>query len=80
MADWIGWLATFTFTCSYFCKQPQTLKRVQALAALFWLTYGVLIHSTPVIVANILVAAAAAGSSWRSKDPVAELSQEPIER
>jgi hypothetical protein len=70
MADWIGWLATLTFTCSYLCKQPETLRRVQALAALFWLAYGVLIHSTPVIVANILVAAAAAGSSLRSKGPV----------
>jgi len=70
MADWIGWLATFTFTCSYLCKQPQTLRRVQALAALFWLAYGVLIHATPVIVANILMAAAAAGSSFRGKTPV----------
>ena len=70
MADWIGWLATLTFTCSYLCKEPQTLRRVQALAALFWLAYGVLIHATPVIVANILMAAAAAGSSLRSKAPV----------
>ena len=67
MADWIGWLATFTFTCSYLCKQPHTLRRVQALAALFWLTYGVLIHATPVIVANILVAGAAIASSFKSK-------------
>ncbi len=67
MADWIGWLATFTFTSSYLCKQPQTLRRVQALAALFWLSYGVLIHAMPVIVANVLLAAAAAGSSFRGK-------------
>ncbi len=70
MADWIGWLATFTFTCCYLCKQPEALRRVQALAALFWLAYGILIHSTPVIVANVLMAAATAGSSWRSKGPV----------
>jgi uncharacterized protein with PQ loop repeat len=74
MADWIGWLATFTLTCSYLCKQPRTLRRVQALAALFWLAYGILIHATPVIVANILVAAAAVGSSFRSKGPVGNAS------
>ncbi len=65
MADWVGWLATFTFTCSYLCKQPNTLRRVQAVAALLWLTYGILIHRTPVIVANILVAGAAIGSSFK---------------
>ena len=70
MADWVGWLATFTFTCSYFCKQPQNLRRVQALAAIFWLSYGVLIHSTPVIVANAIVTVVALGSSFRAKDPV----------
>jgi len=74
MADWIGWLATLTFTCSYLCKEPQALRRIQALAALFWLAYGVLIHSTPVIVANILMAAAAAGSSLRSKSQAGNAS------
>jgi hypothetical protein len=59
MFDWIGWLATVTFTSSYFCKQLQALRRIQAVAALLWLTYGVLIHSTPVIVANVLAAAGA---------------------
>jgi hypothetical protein len=59
MFDWIGWLATVTFTSSYFFKHPQALRRVQAVAALLWLTYGVLIHSTPVVVANILAAAGA---------------------
>jgi len=63
MSDAVGWMATATFTSSYFCKNPKMLRRVQAVAALLWLTYGVLIHSMPVIVANVIVAVVAFGSS-----------------
>jgi hypothetical protein len=41
------------------------LRRVQAVAALLWLSYGVLINSAPVIVANVIVASLAAFSSFR---------------
>jgi len=65
MPDWIGWVATATFASSYFSKQPATLRRIQALAALLWMTYGVMIHAMPVIVANVVVAAMALISSFR---------------
>jgi hypothetical protein len=38
---------------------------VQAVAALLWLSYGVLINSAPVIVANVIVAGLATFSSFR---------------
>jgi uncharacterized protein with PQ loop repeat len=39
---------------------------VQAVAAIAWATYGALIHSLPIIVANVIVASLAIGSSlWR---------------
>jgi hypothetical protein len=63
--DWVGWLATAVFMASYFTKQPTTLRRVQGGAAGLWALYGVLIHSLPVIVANILVASVAVLSSFR---------------
>jgi hypothetical protein len=63
MLDWIGWVATAICASSYFCKQPGTLRRVQALAAVLWIGYGVLIHALPIIVANLVVAAAALYSS-----------------
>ncbi len=62
-ADWIGWLATAVFMVSYFVKGPIQLRRVQGVAAGLWALYGVLIHSLPVIVANILVASVAIASS-----------------
>jgi uncharacterized protein with PQ loop repeat len=65
MFDWIGWVASAIFASSYFCKQAAALRRVQGLAALLWLTYGVLIHALPIIVANGVVAAVALYSSFR---------------
>ena len=64
MLDYIGWVATAIFASSYFCKQPGTLRRIQALAALLWIGYGILIHAAPVIVANLVVAAVALYSSF----------------
>jgi hypothetical protein len=63
--DWIGWVATALFVSSYFCKEPATLRRVQGIAALAWAAYGMMIHSLPVIVANVIVAVAAAWTSFR---------------
>jgi hypothetical protein len=62
--DWIGWVATAVFAGSYLCKEPAQLRRVQAVAAVLWLGYGIVIHAMPVIVANAVVALVALGSSW----------------
>jgi len=61
--EWIGWIATAIFAGSYFCKQPKTLRRLQALAAILWITYGIVIKAAPVIVANVVVAVLALYSS-----------------
>jgi len=64
MISSVGWVATAVFAASYFCRQPKTLRMVQALAALMWVAYGFLIGALPVIVANVIVALAAVYSSW----------------
>jgi hypothetical protein len=66
MPDYIGWLATATFASSYFSKHPARLRRIQALAALLWMSYGMLIHAVPIIVANLIVAVLAIFSSFRT--------------
>jgi hypothetical protein len=63
--EWIGWLATAVFAASYFCRRPVVLRRVQALAALLWVSYGLLIKAPPVVVANVVVAVLAVFSSLR---------------
>lgn len=62
--DSIGWFATALFASSYFFKQPATLRRVQGVAALAWAAYGAVIHSLPLIVANVIVAGAAGWTSF----------------
>jgi hypothetical protein len=66
MLDTIGWLATAIFASSYFFKRAATLRRIQALAALLWIGYGLIIHALPVIVANLVVASVALYSSLRA--------------
>ena len=66
MTDVLGWVATAMVVLSYFSRQSRTLRRIQGLGAILWLTYGVLIHSNPVIVANIFVVVAAFGTSLRT--------------
>ena len=61
----IGWTATAVFSSSYFFKQAATLRRIQAAAACLWVLYGVLIHSGPVVVANLIVGVAAVCTSLR---------------
>ncbi len=53
--DSVGWAATAIFAASYFCEGPTNMRRVQAAAAAAWAGYGVLIHSLPVVVANVIV-------------------------
>jgi hypothetical protein len=61
----LGWTATAVFVGSYFCARPSWLRRVQMGGALLWVTYGILIGASPVIVANVLVFSAAAWTALR---------------
>ena len=63
LLSWIGWIATAVFSSSYFFKGPATLRWIQAAAAALWVTYGLMIHAMPVVVANVIVAGAAIYSS-----------------
>jgi len=66
MLDAIGWTATAGFSLSYLFKNGATLRRVQAIAAVLWIAYGVAISAKPVIVANLIVAVSALGSAFSS--------------
>lgn len=69
MVDWLGWAATAVFLASYGCKDQKKLRLVQAGAALLWAIYGAIIAARPIVVANLLVAAAAVYSSVRRPRP-----------
>lgn len=61
----IGWAATALTIGSYYCRDARVLRRVQAVAAVVWMAYGVAIGAPPVIAANVLVAGVAVWSSLR---------------
>ena len=65
MLDGLGWVATAVFAGSYFCKTSRSMRRLQALAALLWVGYGILMNALPIIVANVVVAALATYSDWK---------------
>jgi hypothetical protein len=71
LIEGLGWTAAAVFVGSYFFARPSLLRGVQMLGALLWITYGVLIDASPVIVANVLVFAAAAWTSLRKSTPQA---------
>ena len=72
MLSWIGWIATACFGFSYFCKKPAMLRLIQAGAAILWISYGLLIHAMPVVVANVIVALAALYSTFAGNSHKAE--------
>jgi uncharacterized protein with PQ loop repeat len=65
--DAIGWVATAVFSLSYRFQSGATLRRVQAMAAILWIVYGITIAAKPVIVANVIVAASAIGSALSAR-------------
>ena len=67
MVEWIGWVATAVFAVSYFFKQPNRLRYVQAFAALLWIGYGMLLKAPPIIVSNLVVAVIALSSAWQQR-------------
>ncbi|HEY7923169.1 MAG TPA: hypothetical protein VII62_08310 [Vicinamibacteria bacterium] len=69
--DLVGWAATATFAVSYFCRDPRTLRLIQAAAATMWLAYGIALNAAPVIVANVIVVGLALWSARSTPRSVA---------
>jgi hypothetical protein len=65
----IGWVATAVFAASYLSRNGKLLRRLQAIAAVLWIAYGITIASKPVIAANAIVAVAAVVSASRRPPP-----------
>ncbi len=65
LTEAIGWTATAVFTASFLFSDVVRLRAVQICGALLWMSYGVLIGSPPVIVANILVIVVACWTTIR---------------
>jgi hypothetical protein len=80
MSEAIGWVATALTAGSYFTRRQTLLRRTQACAAALWLVYGALIHSMPVMAANVIVCGVALWSSFHSpaRTPVPAPEEPPV--
>ncbi|MEO8636094.1 MAG: hypothetical protein ABI587_12525 [Gemmatimonadales bacterium] len=58
-------MATALTVGSYFCRNQITLRRVQAVSAVIWTSYGIAISARPIIAANVIVAGVAVWSTLR---------------
>jgi hypothetical protein len=67
MRDSLGWVATALFALSYFAKDRHNLLVLQIVAASVWIGYGLLLGAAPVVVANVVVAGAAAFTVIRAR-------------
>lgn len=75
-AGWIGWVATSMTVSSYLFHNQITLRRVQAVAALLWISYGVAIGARPIIAANVIVTTVAFWSTWRESRRLAAAARD----
>jgi hypothetical protein len=71
----LGWVATAVFAVSYAFRDPASLRKVQAVAALLWIGYGFAIESMPIIVSNLIVATLALSSIIASRRKPASQGQ-----
>lgn len=65
MSEWIGWMATASFTASYLVRKEIQLLWVQAFASSLWLVYGWAHNAMPMVIANAIVVSAAAMKALR---------------
>ena len=54
--DIIGWVATAFTLFSFMCTQMSTLRLVNFIGCVFWITYGILDKTPPIIVTNLVIA------------------------
>ena len=55
LVEAVGWAAASVVIVSYLFKDVIKLRTAQICGAMLWFAYGILISSSPVIVANVLV-------------------------
>ncbi|MFV8224756.1 uroporphyrinogen decarboxylase [Christiangramia aquimixticola] len=55
VTEWIGYLASFFVLLSFLMRNIVTLRYVNSVGCLFFVAYGVLLDSWPVIITNVAI-------------------------
>jgi len=53
--EWYGYLASFFVLLSFFMKNITTLRYVNSIGCLFFVTYGIFLDSWPLIITNAAI-------------------------
>ncbi|MEO2061966.1 MAG: YgjV family protein [Christiangramia sp.] len=57
LTEWIGYLASFFVMISFFMRNIITLRYVNSIGCSFFIVYGILLGSWPVIITNVAILA-----------------------
>lgn len=57
LTEWIGYLASFFVMISFFMRNIITLRYVNSIGCSFFIAYGILLGSWPVIITNVAILA-----------------------
>ena len=55
ITEWIGYLASFFVGISFFMRNIITLRYVNSIGCFFFIVYGFLLDSWPVIITNFVI-------------------------
>lgn len=55
LTEWIGYLASFFVMISFFMRNIITLRYVNSVGCFFFVIYGFLLNSWPVIITNLAI-------------------------
>ncbi|GAB2773616.1 uroporphyrinogen decarboxylase [Salinimicrobium soli] len=55
LTEWIGYLASFFVLLSFLMRNIITLRYVNSVGCLFFVAYGILLDSWPVIITNVAI-------------------------
>lgn len=55
ITEWIGYLASFFVLLSFLMRNIVTLRYVNSIGCLFFVGYGILLDSWPVIITNVAI-------------------------
>lgn len=55
VTEWIGYLASFFVLLSFLMRNITTLRYVNSVGCLFFVAYGILLSSWPIIITNVAI-------------------------
>ncbi|NAS32458.1 uroporphyrinogen decarboxylase [Flavobacteriaceae bacterium R38] len=56
LTEWIGYMASAGVLISFFMRNIRTLRLINSIGCIFFIIYGILLNSIPIIITNVAIA------------------------